>query len=205
MSSTASSELQLWSAIQGDLPKWIYVAIRTMGLPACTRTGAGPSSGMVRAALLADEDLRSAIMSEVYLALRDGLRRSTLPTDLTEARKWLYVATSRIARRLATGQAPYSSAADVAEEGQWTAPSRPSPEDISAGRELMERLTAHLHDLSAVDRQILLMTAAGEEPSQIAVALGLKPGTVRSRLSRLRVALSRALCVNDDGMEGMAA
>lgn len=205
MSSTASADLRLWVAIQNDLPKWIYNAIRTMGLPASIRgapstptgSAAAPTAGMTRTALLLDAELRQAITSEVYLALREGLDRNAVPADEDSARGWLCVTTTRIARRLATRQAPYTAATDLCQDGAWGGASGRDPEQINAARELLQRLEHHAGARDLLDREILLGIAEGESPGEVAERLGENPNTVRSRLARLRTVLSKLLSVND--------
>lgn len=73
------------------------------------------------------------------------------------------------------------------------------PVDVEVGDRadasaLIKRLAPHLLELSETDLDILVLNAwADLEPTEIASALGLRPGTVRSRLHRLRSKLSASL------------
>ncbi len=68
----------------------------------------------------------------------------------------------------------------------------------------VRRLVPDLLRLSSQDRDILLLNAwAGLEPTEIAAALGMPAGTVRSRLHRLRGHL-RAAALTEPGTTASA-
>jgi RNA polymerase sigma factor (sigma-70 family) len=53
------------------------------------------------------------------------------------------------------------------------------------------RVRVALSTLSPIDREVLELCGAGRTPTEIAAALGVAPGTVKSRLSRARHRLAR--------------
>ncbi len=198
----------LWSAIQADLPRWICTAIKTMGLPANAR---GPSidslvpsasiagSGRVRAALAVDADLQTAAVAEVYMALHRGLARNAVPADLDNARAWLCVTTTRVARRLATRQAPFTAAVELSQDIDWGASPANDPERVASTREQLGKVQLALGALTPLDREIAHAIADGETPDEIATRLGLNPNSVRSRLFRLRKSLTASRSPTSEG------
>ena len=131
------------------------------------------------------------LVSDTFvLAIR---RRETFDPDRGSARAWLFgIATNQLrhhhreqARHWA-GAARLAASEVVAPNGMDDAETRL---DAAA---IVRRLVPDLLLLSDIDRDILLLNAwAGLEPGQIAEALDLPAGTVRSKLSRLRRQLRR--------------
>jgi RNA polymerase sigma-70 factor (ECF subfamily) len=130
------------------------------------------------------EDLAAEVFATAYR------RRSAYHPDRGSLRSWLYgIATNVIRRhwraeqRLLELDARPESVADIA--------------DFSAGAEerviastLMPKLAAALAKLNADQRDVLLLFAWAElSHEEIAAAMGISPGTARSRLSRARAAL----------------
>jgi RNA polymerase sigma factor (sigma-70 family) len=135
------------------------------------------------------------VMSEVFLAAFRNRRRYDAGRD--DARPWLYGiavnmisqhqrAQRRYARLLAT--APSVPATDVVADEVI---------DRVTAAQLRPRIVRVLGELSDGDRELVLLVAwAGLSYEQAAQALGIPPGTVRSRLHRIRVKLRRAAGLN---------
>jgi RNA polymerase sigma-70 factor (ECF subfamily) len=117
-------------------------------------------------------------------------RRASFDTSVERALPWLLgIAVNLLAHHRRSEarhiRALASSASEqrVAEEGGSV-----------ADRELNERLVAGLERLDDYDREVLLLYAWGElRYEEIAAALSIPTGTVRSRLSRARRKLRQAL------------
>jgi RNA polymerase sigma-70 factor, ECF subfamily len=73
-----------------------------------------------------------------------------------------------------------------------------SPEDYAASADLAALLAAALARLSDEHRMIVLLDHVGLSYAEIAVALGVEVGTVKSRLSRARARLRDILTGADD-------
>jgi RNA polymerase sigma-70 factor, ECF subfamily len=76
---------------------------------------------------------------------------------------------------------------------------RSTPLEVAAGRELEARLVRAMAALPADQRAVLVLRAFHDfDYPEIATALGIEEGTVKSRLSRARIALRRVM----EGSEG---
>ncbi|WP_432190234.1 RNA polymerase sigma factor [Streptomyces sp. Tue6028] len=140
--------------------------------------------------------LADDIVGETFLvAFR---QRGRYSTDQRQARPWLYGIAANLVgkhrrtelrayRTLArTGVGPVTESHADAVDGQVTAQSMRSP------------LAAGLHRLSEGDRHVLLLIAwADFSYQEVATALGIPLGTVRSRLNRARKKI-RATLVDID-------
>ncbi len=127
------------------------------------------------------------LVAETFLvALR---RRETYRPEAGTARAWLYgIATNLLRHHVRTETRALNATARLAAAG----------ETFSAGHDgrVVERVDAQhraaqlagaLAELSEPDRDTLLLVSwAGLEPGEVAEALGIPPGTVRSRLHRIR-------------------
>lgn len=121
-------------------------------------------------------------------------RRDRYDASKASVRAWLYgFATKLVAKHRRTeeralravGRLPPSTSTEGPEE-------RVTAQVSSEG--LRERLTAALADLSAADRDVVLLVALGElSHEEVAEALGIPYGTVGSRLNRARKKLRAAL------------
>jgi len=125
------------------------------------------------------------LVAETFLAA--FRRRSSYDTGRSQARPWLYgIATTLIARQRRSEQRLYRALARTGLD--------PLPEPIAdqvvrrvAAQGQQRRLAAALAGLSPADREVLLLLAwGGLSYDEIAEALGVPLGTVRSRLHRAR-------------------
>jgi len=127
------------------------------------------------------------LVAETFLvALR---RRETYRPDAGTARAWLYgIATNLLRHHVRTETRALNATARLAAADQV----------VSAGHDgrVVERVDAQsraaqlagaLAELSVADRDTLLLVSwAGLDPGEVAEALGIPAGTVRSRLHRIR-------------------
>ncbi len=132
-------------------------------------------------------DTAHDLVAETFLvALR---RRETYRPEAGTARAWLYgIATNLLRHHVRTETRALNATARLAAADQV----------VSAGHDgrVAERVDAQLRaaqlagalaELSVADRDTLLLVSwAGLEPGEVAEALGIPPGTVRSRLHRIR-------------------
>lgn len=129
------------------------------------------------------------VLSETFLtAFR---RRASFDTASTSARPWLLGISTRVIHRYRKTEAR-----------QWRATAAAEPEPVSASHEsrsdsqidasaALRALGPRIAALSQKERDVLLLHAWGDlSYEQIAAALGIPIGTVRSRLSRVRQKLA---------------
>jgi RNA polymerase sigma-70 factor (ECF subfamily) len=132
------------------------------------------------------------LVAETFLAA--FRRRSSYDTSRSEARPWLYgIATTLIARQRRSEQRLYRALARTGVD--------PLPEPIAdqvvrrvAAQGQQRRLAAALAGLPSADREVLLLVAwRGLSYEEIAEAVAVPVGTVRSRLHRARRKVREAL------------
>lgn len=127
------------------------------------------------------------VLSETFLvAFR---RRADFDTDVESAVPWLLGIASRLIRRHRTVEAKHwraFAAAVTGEEHSTEGGVDDAMGRLDAEREL-QRLRSRIAALSPKDRETLLLYAwQGMTYDEIATALGIPVGTVRSRLNRVR-------------------
>ncbi len=133
------------------------------------------------------------LVAEVFL--QAFAHRHRFSSESASARPWLFgIATNLAAQRHRSETRRYRALTRAA----YRAQDEPSPGDRIAervdARTAVNRLTGALAGLSHADRDVLLLHAWGElTPAEIAVALDVPVGTVRSRLSRTRSRLRSLL------------
>ena len=126
------------------------------------------------------------LLSEAFvLAIR---YRSTFDPDRGTPRTWLYGIASNLLRRHHQDQVRHLVRADrlagQAERGNQDYELADARMDAAAAAQALQPALAKLADL---DKEVLFLHAWAElEPTQIAQALDLPAGTVRSKLSRVR-------------------
>jgi RNA polymerase sigma-70 factor (ECF subfamily) len=137
-------------------------------------------------------DLAEDVAAETFLVAYD--RRSGYDPQRADARPWLYgIASNLIMRHARAESRRYKALARSVEPA-----TRPDDADAVAGRVdaagVRGRLAAALAGLSLADRDVLLLVAwAGLSQAEAAEALGVPPGTVRSRLHRARQEMRTAI------------
>jgi RNA polymerase sigma factor (sigma-70 family) len=132
------------------------------------------------------------LVAETFLAA--FRRRTSYDTSRSQARPWLFgIATTLIARHRRSEQRLYRALARTGLD--------PLPEPIAdqvvrrvAAQGQQRRLAAALAGLSPADREVLLLVAwGGLSYPEIAEAVAVPVGTVRSRLHRARRKVREAL------------
>ncbi|MET8159294.1 RNA polymerase sigma factor [Sphaerisporangium sp. NPDC005289] len=140
-------------------------------------------------------ELAEDVVAETFLvAFRQRARYDLARPD---ARPWLYGITTNVASQHRRAERRRTrAAARVAADRPGTFEER-SDERVAA-QQLQPRLARALGALSARERDLLLLVAwADLSYEDVAEALGIPAGTVRSRLHRVRVKLRRALGGSD--------
>ncbi len=131
------------------------------------------------------------VTGEVFLvAFR---RRARYDLSWPDARPWLYgMATKVVSQHRRAERRRTAALARMAPERPGSFDERSA--DRLTAEQLQPRLARALTRLSAAERDLLLLVAwADLTYEDVALALGIPVGTVRSRLHRLRVKVRRAL------------
>lgn len=153
---------------------------------------AGPLHGYLCARV--GRSVADDLVGETFLvAFRDRVRYDP---ERGEVRAWLYgIATNLASRHHRGEQRGLAAAARLGAAGDCDVdgPGRRVPEQVDAAVRV-RTLAAALAALPAGDRDVLLLTAwAGLSSAEVAQALEIPVGTVRSRLHRVRGQLRRRL------------
>jgi RNA polymerase sigma-70 factor (ECF subfamily) len=137
-------------------------------------------------------DLGEDVAAETFLVAYD--RRDTFDPRRAEARPWLYgIAANLIMRHSRAEARRYRALARGAEPGEGPDETDAVARRVDA-RLARARLAAALRGLASADREVLLLIAwAGLNQQEAAAALGIPPGTARSRLHRARQEMRKAL------------
>ncbi|MFJ1766594.1 RNA polymerase sigma factor [Amycolatopsis sp. NPDC088138] len=130
------------------------------------------------------------LVAETFLvALR---RRESYRRELGTARSWLYgIATNLLRHHVRSELRGLQATARLAHTGELSYAGHDGrvAEQVDA-QVRAAQLAGALARLSPADRDTLLLVSwAGLEPAEVAEALGIPPGTVRSRLHRIRRSL----------------
>lgn len=133
------------------------------------------------------DDAADDVLSETFLiAFR---RRSDFDLSWESARPWLLGIASRVIKKHRAAEARHWKAMDAADRSH-SAASSGEFDDVSArvdASEAVKRLAPRIALLSRKDRDTLFLYAWGDLTyEEIAVALAVPVGTVRSRLNRVR-------------------
>jgi len=129
-------------------------------------------------------------------------RRSRYDLSRPDARPWLFgILTRELAHNRRGEVRRYRALARAAPDPVTEAPAERVVEAVAAGA-LRTRLATELATLSVRDRDVLLLIAWGDLTyEEVADALGIPIGTVRSRLHRARNRLRAALAGTDPTFE----
>jgi RNA polymerase sigma-70 factor (ECF subfamily) len=153
---------------------------------------------------LGPAEIAEDVVADTFLAA--FRRRGDYNLDRPDARPWLFgIATKEIARRRRTEEAHYRAMS--------RAMSRPEAADVSEGfadrvsaavsaQATRGALAAALSRLKPADRDVLLLIAWSElSYEEVADSLGIKIGTVRSRLHRARRQIREAFGAVDPTLD----
>jgi RNA polymerase sigma factor (sigma-70 family) len=136
------------------------------------------------------------VVADTFLAAFRARRRYDVARP--DARPWLFgILTKEIARRRRSEEARYRALARVANQATVDGDADRVLAGVSA-RAARGALAAALSRLSPGDRDVLLLVAWGDlSYEEVAQALGIPVGTVRSRLNRARRKTQEALGGSD--------
>ncbi|QRP50520.1 RNA polymerase sigma factor [Amycolatopsis sp. FDAARGOS 1241] len=133
-----------------------------------------------------DDAAHDLVAETLLVALR---RRESYRPELGTARSWLYGIATNLLRHHVRGETrALKATARLAYAGDHSTAGHDGrvAEQVDAQTRAAQ-LAGALAKLSAADRDTLLLVSwAGLEPSEVAEALGVPPGTIRSRLHRIR-------------------
>jgi RNA polymerase sigma-70 factor (ECF subfamily) len=132
------------------------------------------------------------VVAETFLAAFQG--RRSYDASRAEARPWLFgILTRKLARHRRAERADYRALARSSVETATDGPADAVAERLTA-HAARASLGAALAGLPSRDRDVLLLVAWGElSYEEVAAALGIPVGTVRSRLNRARRKVKDAL------------
>lgn len=148
--------------------------------------------------ILGDEELAADATQEAFLSafrglmtFRGGSFKAWLMRTVTNA---AYDELRRRKRRPATALEPGSDDPDVAEEPRWLADPGLSPEQAAEALELEHAMEHCLQGLPFDYRTVVVMAdIEGLDYSEVAAAVRVPLGTVKSRLARARLRLRECL------------
>jgi RNA polymerase sigma-70 factor (ECF subfamily) len=136
-------------------------------------------------------DAGEDILSETFLVA--FARRTSFDTSWDSALPWLYGIASRLIRKhRATEAKHYRSSVESAHREEHISPGDLETTIARLDAEISTReMAPRLAALSAKERDTLLLYAWGDLTyEEVALALGVPTGTVRSRMSRIRTRLN---------------
>lgn len=137
-------------------------------------------------------ELADDLLGELFVTAFE--RRASYRAELSDARPWLYGIAANLVRRHHRAEAARYRAVSrvpLAIVAPDASPEAVASADAAA---LRPRLAQALAALRATDREVLLLLAWGQlDQAEVAAALGIPVGTVRSRLHRARQQLRPVL------------
>jgi RNA polymerase sigma-70 factor (ECF subfamily) len=126
-----------------------------------------------------DGDLAHDVVQEAYARLQREVKHQRAPREM---RAWLF----RVGRNLVIDRGRRQQLADTLPDRLRVESAGPSAEEECLVREARRELDVLLAQTSSDDRTALLMAAAGYSGAEIARAVGLSEGAVRTRMTRAR-------------------
>ncbi|HEX6875557.1 MAG TPA: RNA polymerase sigma factor [Nocardioidaceae bacterium] len=137
-------------------------------------------------------DLADDLLGELFVTAFE--RRASYRAELADARPWLYGIAANLVRRHHRAEATRYRALARVPLAIVAADSSPEAVASADAAAVRPRLAKALGALKAADREVLLMLAWGQlDQAEVAAALGIPVGTVRSRLHRARQQLRPVL------------
>jgi RNA polymerase sigma factor (sigma-70 family) len=136
--------------------------------------------------------LADDLLGELFVTAFE--RRSSYRAELADARPWLYGIASNLVRRHHRAEATRYRALTRVPLAVVAPDSSPQAVALADAAAVRPRLASALAALKAADRDVLLLLAWGQlDQAEVAAALGIRLGTVRSRLHRARQQLRPVL------------
>jgi RNA polymerase sigma-70 factor (ECF subfamily) len=133
-----------------------------------------------------DPDRRRDLLQEIHVALWRSLGRFDGRCSL---RTWIY----RIAHNTATSKAlrprfrrpAFGRLDDLTEE-----PAAADPRRVADQERIVERLMTLVHQLTPLDRQVMLLYLEDEQAASIGEITGMTPGAVATKIHRIKKLLA---------------
>ncbi|HVM30914.1 MAG TPA: RNA polymerase sigma factor [Candidatus Limnocylindrales bacterium] len=142
--------------------------------------------------LTRDREDAADLVHEAYVRLVGEVERGKVPT---EPRAWLF----RVGRNLAVSGGRRRQVRAQLERRLTDGSISSSAEEMYLVAEAGHEVRVALADICAIDRQALLMAAEGYSGAEIALALGVSEGALRTRQCRARARLRQRLVKRTDG------
>ncbi|MFC6154892.1 RNA polymerase sigma factor [Nocardioides yefusunii] len=137
-------------------------------------------------------DLADDLLGEVFVAAFE--RRDRYRPELADARPWLYGIASNVVRTHHRSEAARYRALARVPLALVSPDDSPRAVDSADAAAVRPRIAEALARLKPADREVLLLVAWAQlDHAEVAAALDLPPGTVRSRLHRARTQLRPVL------------
>jgi RNA polymerase sigma-70 factor, ECF subfamily len=137
-----------------------------------------------------DPELRRDLLQDIHVALWQSLARFD---GRCSERTWVYrvahnIGASHVRRRHRIARERFTTLDDLSVA---TERSSDDPEIEAGDRQALARLMALIHALAPVDRQVVLLYLEGLDAATIGEVTGFSPGTVATKLHRLKAVLAR--------------
>ena len=148
----------------------------------------GPALGRLARGYEADADLRRDLEQDIHTAL---WRSFAAYDERCSMRTWVYrvahnVGASHVVRRRRSRAGQQVGLEDLAE-----ASDADNPEQSTADRQVLARLTAMIQALKSPDRQVMLLYLEDLDAASIGEVTGLTPGAVAVKIHRIKAILAR--------------
>lgn len=146
----------------------------------------GPALGRLARAYEADTDERRDLVQDIHV----GLWRSFAAYDgRCSLRTWVYrvahnVATSHVMKRKRKGKTVSLETLEETANGE-------NIEAAASEKQTLDKLTLLIRTLDQPDRQIILLYLEDMDAAAIAEVTGIKPGTVATKIHRIKALLAR--------------
>ena len=136
----------------------------------------------------AGSDVADEVMSETFLVAFE--RRDRFDHTWSDARPWLLGIATTLLKAYRRREARHLQTSARSAEPEGDDGGIPRVADRTDATRSLQEIAAAVRSLSPGDRDVLLLHAWGDlNSTEIATALGIPAGTVRSRLNRARKAL----------------
>jgi RNA polymerase sigma-70 factor, ECF subfamily len=157
----------------------------------------GAALGRLAGGYERDPHLREDLLQEIHLELWRSFARYEGRCSL---RTWVYRVAHNTATTYVTRQQrrPWEATVAIDDIGDVADPADPAAR--SEDRLLLERLTALIHALKPLDRQVILLYLEGLDAASTGEITGLSAGAVATKVHRIKKLLARSFdrAGNDD-------
>jgi RNA polymerase sigma-70 factor, ECF subfamily len=144
----------------------------------------GPALERLATAYEADPDARKDLLQEIHMALWRSLKSFDKRCSL---RTWVY----RVAHNRAASHVAASRKRRPGEISLEDAAAEARAESVADHQVAMNRLVQLIQRLRPIDKQVMLLYLEGLESAAIAEVVGVSPGTVSTRIHRIKALLKR--------------